>query len=166
MCDEVLASESPTHPKILDFKDSAACFKSMICASVESSSNEEGAEEKRRIIRKKRKDSGSKKGLANRILCRFRKLEDTSLEEQDDVTESAKTEEELAEEQSLIETAKANNLNAFQYLYTLLLYMPDHLNSPESIDQLLPWSDFIQTHCTGQTDVETMRPEEKPELPT
>ena len=67
---------------------------------------------------------------------------------------------------SLIETAKANNLNAFQYLYTLLLYMPDHLNSPESIDQLLPWSDFIQTHCTGQTDVETMRPEEKPELPT
>ena len=106
MCEEILASESPTHPKIQDFKNSAAFFKSMISASVESSSDEEGAEEKRRIIRKKRKDSGNKKGLANRILCRFRKLEDSSLEEQDDVTESAKTEEELAEEQSLIETAK------------------------------------------------------------
>ena len=66
---------------------------------------------------------------------------------------------------SLIETAKANNLNAYQYLYTLLLYMPDHLNSPEGIEQLLPWSDFIQSHCKGITDVETITPEEKPRLP-
>ena len=66
---------------------------------------------------------------------------------------------------SLIETAKANNLNVFQYLYTLLLYMPDHLNSPEGIEQLLPWSDFIQEHCRGPINVETMLPENKPELP-
>lgn len=66
---------------------------------------------------------------------------------------------------SLIETAKANNLNAYQYLYTLLLYMPDHLNSPEGIEQLLPWSDFIQSHCKGITDVKTITPEEKPRLP-
>ena len=34
---------------------------------------------------------------------------------------------------SLIETAKANNLNIYQYLYTLLLYMPDYKNEPAGI---------------------------------
>ena len=29
---------------------------------------------------------------------------------------------------SIVETAKANNLNVFQYLYTVLLYMPDYKN--------------------------------------
>ncbi|MCI7739224.1 MAG: transposase domain-containing protein [Lachnospiraceae bacterium] len=29
---------------------------------------------------------------------------------------------------SLIETAKANRLNIYQYLYTLLLYIPDYKN--------------------------------------
>ena len=66
---------------------------------------------------------------------------------------------------SLIETAKANNLNIFQYLYTLLLYMPDYKDSPAGIEQLLPWSDFIQERCTGVTDVETITPENKPKLP-
>ncbi len=45
---------------------------------------------------------------------------------------------------SLIETAKANNLNIYHYLYTLLLYMPDYKNEPAGIEQLLPWSDFIK----------------------
>lgn len=44
---------------------------------------------------------------------------------------------------SLIEIAKANNLNIYQYLYTLLLYMPDYKNEPAGIKQLLPWSVFI-----------------------
>lgn len=45
---------------------------------------------------------------------------------------------------SMIETAKANKINVFQYLYTVLLYMPDYKNEPEGIKKLLPWSDFIK----------------------
>lgn len=66
---------------------------------------------------------------------------------------------------SLIETAKANNLNVFQYIYTLLLYMPGYKDRPEGIEQLLPWSDFIKEHCSGLIDVETVTVEEHPALP-
>ena len=61
---------------------------------------------------------------------------------------------------SLIETAKANNLNIYHYLYTLLLYMSDYKNEPAGIRQLLPWSDFIKERCTGIIDIEKVRPEE------
>ena len=30
----------------------------------------------------------------------------------------------------------------------VLLYMPDYQNEPAGIGQLLPWSDFIQKHCS------------------
>ena len=50
---------------------------------------------------------------------------------------------------SLVETAKANNLNIFQYLKTLLLFMPDYTNEPEGIEDMMPWSDFIQATCPG-----------------
>ena len=66
---------------------------------------------------------------------------------------------------SLIETAKANNLNPCQYLYTLLLYMPDYKEEPAGIDQLLPWSEFIQERCRGLTDMETITPENGGRLP-
>ena len=56
---------------------------------------------------------------------------------------------------SIVETAKANNLNIFQYLYTVLLYMPDYMNSSASIEQLMPWSDFIKEQCSGLIDVES-----------
>lgn len=36
---------------------------------------------------------------------------------------------------SIIETAKANQLNIFQYYYTLLLYMPDYKNESAGIKQ-------------------------------
>ncbi len=39
---------------------------------------------------------------------------------------------------SMVETAKANKLNVFQYLYTVLLYMSDYKNEPAGIEQLLP----------------------------
>lgn len=65
---------------------------------------------------------------------------------------------------SIIETAKANNLNIYQYLYTLLLYMPDYKNEPAGIKQLLPWSDFIKERCTGIIDIETIRPEKRGNL--
>ena len=66
---------------------------------------------------------------------------------------------------SIIETAKANDLNPFQYLYTLLLFMPDHKDSPASIDQLMPWSEFIKGRCSGHMDTETYTPENPGELP-
>lgn len=66
---------------------------------------------------------------------------------------------------SLVETAKANNLNVFQYIYTLLLYMPGYIDRSEGIEQLLSWSDFIQEHCSGLIDVETVTTENHLELP-
>ena len=66
---------------------------------------------------------------------------------------------------SIIETAKSNNLNVFQYLYMVLLYMPDYKNEPAGIEMLLPWSDFIKGHCSGLIDVETITPEKHDPLP-
>ncbi len=66
---------------------------------------------------------------------------------------------------SMIETAKSNKLNVFQYLYVLLLYMPEHKDDPDAVETLLPWSDFIKERCTGLIDVETITPENKPQLP-
>ncbi|MDD5935253.1 MAG: transposase [Clostridiales bacterium] len=66
---------------------------------------------------------------------------------------------------NLVETAKANNLNVFQYLYTLLLYMPDYKDEPAGIDMLLPWSDFTQENCSGITDTEKITPETRGNLP-
>ena len=65
---------------------------------------------------------------------------------------------------SLIETAKANNLNVYQYLYTLLLYMPDYKDEPAGIEQLMPWSDFIKEKCSGVTDTSTEKPESRGNL--
>ena len=65
---------------------------------------------------------------------------------------------------SIAETAAANNLNVYQYLYTLLLYMPDYKNEPAGIKALLPWSPFIQEHCTGLRDTENITPENHPDL--
>ena len=60
---------------------------------------------------------------------------------------------------SLIETAMSNSLNIYQYLYTLLLYMPDYKNEPAGIKQLMPWSEFIKENCSGITDTEKILPE-------
>ncbi len=48
---------------------------------------------------------------------------------------------------SLVETAKANDLNPRDYLKILLESLPamDIHQNPASADQLLPWSDFIQS---------------------
>lgn len=66
---------------------------------------------------------------------------------------------------SIVETAKANNLNIFQYLYTVLLYIPDYLNSSAGIEQLMPWSKFIKEQCSGLIDVESNVPENRIPLP-
>lgn len=66
---------------------------------------------------------------------------------------------------SLVETAKANNLNAYKYLYTLLLYMPDYKNEPAGIKQLLPWSTFVQDKCSGIIDDSLELPENRGNQP-
>lgn len=66
---------------------------------------------------------------------------------------------------SIVETAKANNLNIFQYLYTVFLYMPDYTNSSAGIEQLMPWSEFIKEQCSGLIDVESNVPEKRIPLP-
>jgi hypothetical protein len=66
---------------------------------------------------------------------------------------------------SMIETAKANNLNVFQYLYMVLLYIPDYKNEPKGIVKLLPWSDFMKKHCTGLINVEHITAEQHEPLP-
>lgn len=65
---------------------------------------------------------------------------------------------------SLIETAKMNNLNIFQYLYVLLLYMPDYKDEPAGIEKLLPWSEFIKEKCSGVMDTENLTPENRGSL--
>ena len=50
---------------------------------------------------------------------------------------------------SLVETAKANGLNVFEYLHYLLLYMPDTAwqQHPELLDDLMPWAPEVQAEC-------------------
>lgn len=66
---------------------------------------------------------------------------------------------------SLVETAKANNLNVFQYLYTLLLYMPDYKDKPAGVEAMMPWSEFIKERCSGVMDTETETPENRGQIP-
>ena len=55
---------------------------------------------------------------------------------------------------SLVETARANNLNIYQYLYTVLLYMPDYINEPEGIEDMMPWSEFMKERCSEAKSVD------------
>lgn len=50
---------------------------------------------------------------------------------------------------SLVETAKANNLNVFAYLEYLFTYMPgsNWRQYPEEVDDLMPWSPQVQAQC-------------------
>ena len=66
---------------------------------------------------------------------------------------------------SLVETAKANRLNVFQYLYVLLLYMPDYKNEPAGIEAMMPWSDFVRERCCGLIDTNTETPEKRGRIP-
>jgi len=62
---------------------------------------------------------------------------------------------------SLVETVKANHLNVFQYLYTLLLYMLDYKNESAGVEAMMPWSDFIKECCSRVMDMETETPENR-----
>ncbi len=53
---------------------------------------------------------------------------------------------------SLLETAKANNLNPYKYFEMLLRVMPQHMDekNPDFIDALLPWTPLVQEQCLSQ----------------
>ena len=53
---------------------------------------------------------------------------------------------------SLAETAKANNLNPYQYFEMLLTVLPNHMDDKDTafIDDLLPWSPLIQQKCLSK----------------
>ena len=50
---------------------------------------------------------------------------------------------------SIIETAKANGLNPFQYLKYLFEHLPnaDIQRHPGHLDDILPWNETIQQNC-------------------
>ena len=50
---------------------------------------------------------------------------------------------------SLVETAKANNLNPYKYFEMLLTVIPQHMDDKDRkfLDALLPWSPLIQEKC-------------------
>ncbi len=53
---------------------------------------------------------------------------------------------------SLVETAKANQLNTYKYFELLLTEIPKHMEDKDLsfIDKLLPWSDMVQKECPSQ----------------
>ncbi len=54
---------------------------------------------------------------------------------------------------SLVETAKANRLNVYQYLDLLLSVIPEHMDDKDRrfIDALLPWTPFVQERCLSKS---------------
>ena len=50
---------------------------------------------------------------------------------------------------SLVETAKANQLNVYQYFELLLTEIPKHMEykNLNFLDDLLPWSPLVQEKC-------------------
>ena len=53
---------------------------------------------------------------------------------------------------SLVETAKANHLNVYEYLELLLTEIPKHMNNTNVsfLDELLPWSPNVQGKCPSR----------------
>lgn len=53
---------------------------------------------------------------------------------------------------SIVETARANNLNPYKYFELLLTEIPEHMEDKNQkfIDELLPWAPRIQKECASQ----------------
>jgi hypothetical protein len=53
---------------------------------------------------------------------------------------------------SLVETAKANQINTYNYFSLLLPEIPKHTDDTDLrfIDDLLPWSPWVQKECPSQ----------------
>ena len=50
---------------------------------------------------------------------------------------------------SLVETAKANNLNVYEYMKYLLTEIPNHMDETSTAfcEKLLPWSESLPAEC-------------------
>ena len=50
---------------------------------------------------------------------------------------------------SLVETAKANRLNVYEYIKHLLTEIPNHMDDKNTdfCEKLLPWSDSLPAEC-------------------
>ncbi|MCR5212439.1 MAG: transposase domain-containing protein [Lachnospiraceae bacterium] len=48
---------------------------------------------------------------------------------------------------SLVETARANNLNVYTYIWFTLQALSGNKKQLENIAQYLPWTEFIQDRC-------------------
>ena len=50
---------------------------------------------------------------------------------------------------SMIETAKANGLDPYEYLTVVFSYLPsqDLINDPSALDKFLPWNSQMQEMC-------------------
>ena len=48
---------------------------------------------------------------------------------------------------TMVEMAKANDLNTYKYLTYLLSQRPDDKMSDEQLEQLAPWSETAKTNC-------------------
>ena len=48
---------------------------------------------------------------------------------------------------TMVEMAKANNLNTYKYLTYLLSQRPDAKMSDEQLEQLAPWSETAKANC-------------------
>jgi len=59
---------------------------------------------------------------------------------------------------SLVETAKANGIEPFAYLNALLTLIPgsDYRKSPEQMEQLMPWHEFMQDLRTENLQTKTV----------
>lgn len=53
---------------------------------------------------------------------------------------------------SLVETAKANGLNTFEYFHLLLIEIPQHMDESNLgfLDDFLPWSPRVQKTCPSK----------------
>ena len=50
---------------------------------------------------------------------------------------------------TIVEMAKAHNLNIYKYLYYLLKQLPETVMSDKAFSKLVPWNERVQAICSG-----------------
>ncbi|MCR4955284.1 MAG: transposase domain-containing protein [Lachnospiraceae bacterium] len=50
---------------------------------------------------------------------------------------------------TMVEMAKAHNLNIYKYLTFLLEHLPRTVVSDDGMAALVPWNENVQEHCAG-----------------
>jgi len=59
---------------------------------------------------------------------------------------------------SLVETAKANNLNVYEYFEYLLTELSAHADDPDPsfVEELLPWTEKTQNKCRSRKKIDSL----------